>query len=124
MAIEPTSSPAASGAEYPPKTVAATGSPAPAKPAAAPSEAKTTVQQPGAVPNLAELEEAVKSIKAAVEVKSQGLEFVIDDESERPIVRIIDTQTKEVLRQIPSEEALNMAKAIDRAAGLLVRQKA
>lgn len=90
----------------------------------APTEAKTAVQQPSGIPNMAELERAVDDIRNAVQTQSQGLEFSIDSDSHRTIVKVIDQQTKEVIRQIPSEEALQISKALDQAAGLLIRQKA
>ncbi len=55
---------------------------------------------------------------------SQDLEFSIDEDSDRTVVKIIDQKTKEVLRQIPSPEALAIAKALDQAKGLLIQQKA
>lgn len=37
---------------------------------------------------------------------------------------MIDRQTKEVLRQMPSEEALAIAHALDKLQGLMIKQKA
>jgi flagellar protein FlaG len=60
-----------------------------------------------------------------VQERAQGLEFSIDDDSQRTIVKVIDQRTKEVLRQIPTPEALQIAKSIDaRSGGLLVNQEA
>jgi flagellar protein FlaG len=98
---------------------------APAKPAAAPVELATAVPQPGTIPNLAQLAQAVKSINKTLQEQAQGLEFTVDSDSNRTIVKVVDEQTKEVLRQIPSEEVLQIAKALDLAQqGLLIRQKA
>ncbi len=49
-------------------------------------------------------------------LNSQGrtLNFSVDEESGKPVVKVIDFETKEVIRQIPSEEVLTMAKAIKR----------
>lgn len=95
----------------------------PAAPAVAVDAA--AVQQPGTVPNLSELANAVKNINKALQERSQDLEFTVDSDSERTIVKVVDQNTKEILRQIPSEEALEISKAIDQALqGLLIRQKA
>jgi len=40
------------------------------------------------------------------------------------VVRVLDDATKEVIRQIPSEEALEIAKALDKLQGVLLRQEA
>lgn len=42
-----------------------------------------------------------------------NLSFDIDKESGKRIVKIIDVQSKEVLRQIPSEEALKISRSIE-----------
>lgn len=39
-----------------------------------------------------------------------NLQFEIDDKYQEMVVRIVDRETKEVVRQIPSEEALALAK--------------
>jgi flagellar protein FlaG len=55
---------------------------------------------------------------------AQDLRFTIDKETGKTVVRIIDSTTDEVIRQIPSEEVLAISKAIDRMQGLLLKQKA
>ncbi|MBE9608824.1 flagellar protein FlaG [Chitinilyticum piscinae] len=73
-----------------------------------------------------EVAEAVKKINETIKSFNQnvGVEFSTDSDTSTPVVRVIDTTSKEVLRQIPTEEALQIAKAIDRLQGLLVRDKA
>lgn len=55
--------------------------------------------------------------------KASELTFEFDEGAQRVIVKLIDTRTREVLRQIPSEEALAIARALqdDVAAGALLR---
>jgi flagellar protein FlaG len=55
---------------------------------------------------------------------SQGIEFAIDDDSKRVVVKVIDRETREVLRQMPSQEALEIAKALDRTQGMLIKLEA
>ncbi|HYD79814.1 MAG TPA: flagellar protein FlaG [Paucimonas sp.] len=96
-----------------------------ARPAAAPTETEAAVQQPAPVPSLAQLNQAVARINKGLQEQAQDLEFTVDTDENRTIVKVVDQQTKEVLRQIPSEEALEIAKALDSAQqGLLIRQKA
>lgn len=58
--------------------------------------------------------------------KGRELTFEFDEDAQRVIVRLVDTRTREVLRQIPSEEALAIARALrdDMAAGALLRADA
>jgi flagellar protein FlaG len=103
-------------------TAASTSSPAeragPRSPAAA--DAQSATAQPGA----RELESALGKINQSMADKGQDLVFSIDPDSERTIVKIVDQSTKEVLRQIPTREALDIAKALDSAQGLLIKQTA
>ena len=45
-------------------------------------------------------------------VKRQ-LEFSIDDQSGRTVITVRDSDTQEVIRQIPNEEALNFARKLN-----------
>lgn len=67
---------------------------------------------------------AVQSANAYVQSMSTGLQFSLDQDSGRTVVRMIDTETEEVLRQIPSEEMLAISKSIDRMQGLLINREA
>jgi flagellar protein FlaG len=40
------------------------------------------------------------------------------------VVKVIDTETKQVLRQLPSEESLEIAKNLNSMKGLLINSKA
>jgi flagellar protein FlaG len=95
-----------------------------AKPTVSPVEAESSVQQPVSVPSLGQVAQAVKSINKFLQDQGQNLEFTVDSDSQRTIVKVVDQGTKEVLRQIPSEETLEIARALDQATGLLVRDKA
>lgn len=63
---------------------------------------------------LDELGGAVENINQFVNSQGRTLNFSVDEESGKPVVKVIDFETKEVIRQIPSEEVLTMAKAIKR----------
>ncbi|MEO5932392.1 MAG: flagellar protein FlaG [Duganella sp.] len=99
---------------------------APRAPATA-VETAAAVKAPASVPTSEQLKEAVSRLNKASQDKSQGLEFSIDDDSKRTVVKVIDQTTKEVLRQIPTPEALEIAKALESKssqAGLLIQQTA
>lgn len=71
-----------------------------------------------------ELEKATKEMNDFVQTINSSIEFSVDKDTGSTVVKVIDTATKDVLRQIPSEEMLAIAKAIDKVKGLLVHQKA
>ncbi len=62
------------------------------------------------VPQQRELIQAVKALNA-VELFGQNSEltFVLDRQTRRAVVRIVDRNTNEVLRQIPPEYVLRLA---------------
>lgn len=54
------------------------------------------------------LRAVVSEINRALQAAKRQLAFSVDEASGRTIVRVIDAATGEVLRQIPSEEALQL----------------
>ena len=74
--------------------------------------------------NRQELEDAVKQVNDFLKPINNSIQFNLDDDTGRTIVKVIDLATKDVIRQFPSEEMLAIAKAIDSMKGLLVQQKA
>ena len=82
------------------------------------------VGEPQAAPTLDQVTQAINSINQAMSAMSSDIQFSIDEDSNRTIIKIVDQKPKEVLRQIPSVEALAIAKALDQAQGLLIKQKA
>ena len=73
---------------------------------------------------VADVAQAARKVEKFVQAMSSDLQFSVDESSGNSIVRVIDRSTREVIRQIPSEEMLSIAQALDRIQGLLIRQKA
>lgn len=71
-----------------------------------------------------ELVGAVKKLNEHVAPALQTIEFSLDQESKRMIVKVVDTETRKVLRQIPNEEVVAMSKTLDKLQGLVIRQTA
>ena len=69
------------------------------------------------------LEDAVKKINDFIAPTLQTIQFSIDQESDRLVVKVIDTATQKILRQMPNEAALNVAKTFDSLKGLIVSLK-
>jgi len=68
--------------------------------------------------------EAVAAINQAAKSLNASVELSVDSDSGRAIVRVVDTQTRQLIRQIPTEEALELRRALDRIAGLLIHRTA
>ena len=86
-----------------------------------PSKAVAAVKE---AVNPTSLKQATDQLNQAIKLMANNLQFTIDEETGIDVVKVVDTDTKEVIRQFPSEEILAIAKAIDQLQGLLVRDKA
>ena len=82
--------------------------------------------KPERKPSSDQLREAVKEIQESVgnSNSNTNLQFSVDEDTGRTVVSVIDSETRQVVRQIPSEEVMRMARALDRMQGLLVNGKA
>lgn len=92
-------------------------------PAAARDVAPSDPNAPSPSTNVKELQEAIDKIEKVVQPVAQDLKFSIDEDTGKTVIKVIDTGTKEVIRQIPSEELIAIARALDKLQGLLVKQK-
>lgn len=77
---------------------------------------------PSADPAL--VKKAAEQIKAFVQASSHNLNFSVDKGSGRIIVKVVDQETGEVIRQIPAEETLAIANSLDTPRGVFIRSKA
>lgn len=76
-------------------------------------------------PKAEDLRKAVETMRQLVESKApNSLQFSIDDATGKTIVKITDAKTGEMIRQIPSEEMLDIARSLDRMQGILLKQEA
>ncbi len=71
-----------------------------------------------------DLGNAVADLNKVAQAASQGVRFSVDEESGRTVVKVVDTQTDKVLRQIPSMEALKLWRSIEQMQGVMLRDKA
>ena len=88
---------------------------------AAQSEAPTAT---GAAPSPDDVLKALDEVREAVKPVAQSLQFSLDHDTGRTVVKVMDTETNEMIRQIPSEDILKIAQAIDKLQGLLIKQQA
>lgn len=71
-----------------------------------------------------QLKQAVDKIQEFTDKVANNLKFSIDEDTGKTVVKILDSQTQEVIRQFPSEEAISIARTLDKVQGLLFSDKA
>jgi len=81
---------------------------------------KSTV--PIADPEL--VKKAAEQINKFIQSSSRNLHFSVDQNHNRIIVKVVDKETGEVIRQIPGEETLAIANSLDAPRGVLIQSKA
>lgn len=71
-----------------------------------------------------QVKQAVQKIQGTVNNLAQNLQFSIDEDTGKTIIKVMDVHTEEVIRQIPTEEAVKIARTLDKVQGLLFNGKA
>lgn len=57
-------------------------------------------------------EQAAKAFEAFLQQSQSDLSFLVDESTGRTYFKIVDSKTKQVIRQVPSEEILAMARKL------------
>lgn len=70
------------------------------------------------------VEDAVSTIQQFVQTVQRNLNFSLDDSTGRVVVKVTDGLSGDVIRQIPSEEALRLAESLEQARSLLFKAEA
>ena len=84
---------------------------------------ETTKQPQKEVPRK-QLEEAVVALQEFAQAVRRGINFSVDDGSGQVVVKVTDATSGDVIRQIPSEEALQLAENLSDARSLLFKAEA
>lgn len=71
-----------------------------------------------------EVESAVESINDAVEHINRALRFQIHEDTQRMMVRVINVNTDEVIKELPPEDVLDTVARIREMIGLLIDERA
>ncbi|MDH1053369.1 flagellar protein FlaG [Aquipseudomonas alcaligenes] len=72
----------------------------------------------------AQVEDAVSTIQGFVQSVRRNLDFQLDDSTGRVVVKVTDSESGDVIRQIPSEEALKLAESLEEVRSLLFKAEA
>lgn len=75
-------------------------------------------------PERESLTKVVEELNRNIQQTTRALIFTIDERHGKPIVSVVDKETDKVIRQIPSEVALQVADALDEVTGVLVSEHA
>ncbi|MGY2485495.1 flagellar protein FlaG [Cupriavidus sp. CP313] len=67
---------------------------------------------------------AIGELVDALKTTTIGLRFEIDETTHRVITKVIDKETGDLIRQMPTEEVLRIARAIDKLQGLFINHAA
>lgn len=84
------------------------------------AEAAATEKQP----QREELEQSVQDLNSLVQELQRELRFSVDDGSGEMVVKVVDRQTDELVRQIPTEEILKLRERLEAATGAIFQDKA
>lgn len=61
-------------------------------------------------PSVQEIRDATETLSEYIEVASRSLNISVDRDLREPVVTVLDAETEEIVRQIPSEELIAIAK--------------
>lgn len=70
------------------------------------------------------LEQALETLNDRLVAWSTNLRFSVDKDTDRVVVTVLDTNTGDVIRQIPTEEALQVARSLGNLQGLALNTSA
>jgi len=78
-----------------------------------------TDKQPTTEDKLKNLKEAITQLNQQMMDSNQHLGFELNDHIKGPVITVHNTHTGEVVRKIPSDEVLRVAKSIDSMKGVI-----
>ena len=95
------------------------------KPVVRPTEVSEDAKKdsPGKVQGVDDVKNAVAEIEKFLKETRRNLEFSTDEESGKIVVKVIASDSGELIRQIPSEEALRIAHSLSDVKSVLFDAK-
>jgi flagellar protein FlaG len=69
--------------------------------------------------SLEKMQEIVQVANAAMDGANNSLRFQVDESLSQPIVSVVDQNTGDVIRQLPSEEIVRISRGIESMRGIL-----
>lgn len=87
------------------------------------SHIKVSSQETGGALNWADLDRAVEGLNKTARAFATNLQFSTHEETGRIVVKVIDSESGEVVREIPPERVLAIAASIQETLGLMLDLK-
>ncbi|MDY7573028.1 flagellar protein FlaG [Actimicrobium sp. CCI2.3] len=75
-------------------------------------------------PSDSEIKQSIKEVNKYLKETLNGIEFSQDKDTGQTLVKIVDTTSGKVIRQIPTAQAVEISKDISKLQGLLIKDKA
>lgn len=69
------------------------------------------------------IEDSITKIRESIGPANSSLKIEIDADTDRIVVKILDDKSGEVIRQIPSQEMIEIAKRLDAMQGIFVTKR-
>ncbi|MEK6642091.1 MAG: flagellar protein FlaG [Nitrospirota bacterium] len=82
------------------------------------------ISTPEPAPTIEKLEQAAARVKDVLRGTTSRLEIEIDSDSHKAVIKILNGESGEIIRQIPAQELLDLAKHLDEPKGLLIQERA
>jgi flagellar protein FlaG len=90
----------------------------------APLQGEKEASDSEAEPTNVDMERVVVDVEQYVQNIRRNLNFSIEDDLGKTVIKVVDAETDELIRQIPSEEFLEIARALEKTKGLLMKSEA
>lgn len=87
-------------------------------------QSEARIVEPSQEVSREQVEDAVATIQEFVQSVRRSINFAVDDGSGRVVVKVTDAGSGDVIRQIPSEEALRLAENLSEVRSLLFKAEA
>ena len=82
------------------------------------------ISTPEPTPTKEKVEQAAARIKEVLRGTTSRLEIEIDSDSHKAVIKILNGESGEIIRQIPAQELLDLAKHLDDPKGFLIQERA
>ena len=69
-----------------------------------------------------ELSRSIEQIQVMMDLRSRAVEFVTDESSGAQVVKVVDTNSGDVIRQMPAEELLSFMRNLTKMLGTFIDQ--
>jgi flagellar protein FlaG len=69
-----------------------------------------------------QLEKVAQQLQDFMGEMNRSLQFQVDEDSGRDVIKVLDKDTGDIIKQYPSEEVLNIVSKLSETAGLLIDQ--